>query len=88
MTYEKVKRIINSDLVNYDELQEARTIATECIDKQIPKKPNFIAYDGNAKIGNNHCPNCDCIIFQNLSTINVDYCIRCGQAIDWTEDTE
>ena len=61
--------------------------AKEAIKKQIPKKPNFIVYDGNAKIGNNHCPKCNSIIFKNLSTRNVDYCVRCGQAIDWS-DTE
>lgn len=77
MTYEEAKRIINSDFVNYDEMQEARKVASECIDKQIPKKPNGYGI---------WCPVCD-----NFSIIDgeygdhYNYCYECGQKLDWSD---
>lgn len=58
-------------------------LAIEALEKQIPKKP---IPDERGYIF--RCPNCKAIVVRNLSTEKIDYCIRCGQAIDRTEDNE
>lgn len=60
---------------------EANGIAILAIEKQIPKKPN-----GTDRAYIMRCPNCSAVVMQNLSSEQTDYCIRCGQAIDWAED--
>ena len=55
----------------------AKEVAIECMEKQIPKKPNFEQKDS---MGNpiERCPNC-------LSFGVVYYCANCGQKLDWEE---
>jgi hypothetical protein len=62
----------------YYELKEARKIAAEALEKQIPKKPEIKL---NGTTGQNtfcHCPNCKSIIVGNKK-----YCDNCGQTLDW-----
>ena len=54
--------------------------AAELLEKQIPKKPIY-TNEGTVT----RCPNCEAIHFQYLPSVEVDYCVRCGQAIDWSE---
>ena len=54
--------------------------AIEALEKQIPKKPMVT---NRATVC--RCANCKAIVMQNLHTEKTDYCIRCGQAIDWEE---
>ena len=68
-------------------------IAIECIEKQIPKKPNRSKdkWYGNivlTSIPPKHywdCPNCESIIGWDKQH---NYCPNCGQAIDWSEVEE
>ena len=55
--------------------------AIEALEKQIPKKPIY-TNEGTVT----RCPICKAIHFHCLPSIEVDYCSRCGQAIDWSEE--
>lgn len=54
------------------------------IEKQIPKKP--INLDTEYRNLLRICPSCNAYIVQNLSEIKIDYCIRCGQKLDWSDE--
>ena len=58
----------------------AYSMAIKALDKQIAKKPNYVQYDANPKIGNWHCPNCNSIVFKTVNRIG---CIDCLQKLDW-----
>ena len=58
---------------------EAINKAIEALEKQIPKKP----YDTV------HCPLCKIEVeLQPVDTEQVTYCLHCGQAIDWSEQSD
>lgn len=62
----------------------------EALEKQIPKKlTSQIVKGGKRLIGNGwwcngttiyRCPNCN-----EWINLNFDYCIKCGQALDWSD---
>jgi len=55
----------------------------ECIDKQIPHKPEMIASDFWEDHDNNkECPYCACC-GEELNRAE-GFCPECGQAIDWS----
>lgn len=68
---------------------EHEKIVLECIEKQIPQKPNFEGdgYDdsGNLIYDTWICPNCGDRYEVDYETHR--YCPMCGQFIDWS-DTE
>ena len=51
--------------------------AIKALEKQIPKKPIALQH------GDYRCPSCNCII-RMFEAIN--FCMFCGQAIDWGEE--
>ena len=55
--------------------------AIEALEKQIPKKPIY-TNEGTVT----RCPICKAIHIRCMSSVEVDYCERCGQAIDWSEE--
>ena len=55
--------------------------AIEALEKQIPKKP---LYTNKGTV--TRCPVCEAIHLRCISSVEVDYCERCGQAIDWSEE--
>lgn len=58
------------------EILDVLKIAYLCIEKQIPKKPKDIP-----TCIRYICPKCDKEILYDGN-----YCINCGQALDWSED--
>ena len=69
--------------INKDGILEARDMAIQSLEKQIPMKPD-IEGDGYA---NGHlvydtwiCPNCE--THYEIDYDDYDYCPKCGQAID------
>lgn len=56
---------------------EAVDIAIECIDKQIPKKPL-------KEICGDRCPVCGSWVWG--FTDKRDFCGKCSQAIDWSDE--
>ena len=86
MTYEEAIKNINAlnavcgqkDL--YDaEFESALALAIEALEKQIPKKPIVVNDDII-------CPNCSATLIYCLHTSEIDYCDKCGQRLDWSEE--
>lgn len=88
MTRELAKKVINAIIdKQWEKLSsvefEALQMAIADMEKQIPKKPNRHEED---IIGEYYsCPNC---MNNELDDIFDNYCPRCGQALDWSEEDE
>lgn len=54
-------------------------MAKKALERAEKKKPK------HRNVGGYSCPTCSAFVFQNLSTREVDYCVRCGQALDWSD---
>lgn len=67
---------------------EARIVAIEALEKQIPKKP-YIQQDDRSN-DCMECPSCDSFIGYEYDCrdehYQINYCPNCGQAIDWSEE--
>lgn len=80
MTYEELIKnlqyLISEDYTDtqMDYVEEIE-IAINAIDKQIPKKPNCKIYTSDTR-----CPICNIPL-----CIGSNYCINCGQKIDWRD---
>lgn len=94
MTYEeaiKELQILSGDM--YDAyICKALKMGIEALEKQMPKKPNYMADDDTCVYYHWECPNCGIYyghsIKQGLKALYGDdayYCSRCGQRIDWSE---
>ena len=61
----------------------ALEMAIQALEKQVPKKVvNFMLNDGKLiKVFKGICPYCQCIVTN-------EYCSRCGQALDWSDENE
>ena len=59
---------------------EPLRLAIKALEKQIPKKP--VVNDG-WQIA---CPNCSATLIYCLHTSEKDYCDKCGQRLDWSEE--
>lgn len=88
MTKEEAKIIFEKNAVpvfplqiEYQEWLAAIQMVEEALDKQIPKKPIY-TNEGTVT----RCPVCKAIHLRCMSSVEVDYCERCGQAIDWSEE--
>lgn len=76
------------DLVEY---QKALERAAKALKKQIPRKVNnlskiFLDFGVGKKIkvgAYGNCPNCN----YNIDTVS-NYCTRCGQRLDWSEEND
>lgn len=88
MTFEEVKRIRENPTAEDVDNAELHKMIDLAIEKQIPKKPTpQIVKGGKRLIGNGwwcngttvyRCPNCN-----EWITLTYNYCIKCGQALDW-----
>ena len=88
MTYEEAIEYITERYVTMSmclTLDECRkhnkaiSMAIDALDKQIPKKP----YDTV------RCPLCKIEVeLQPIDTEQITYCLHCGQAIDWSEQSD
>ena len=88
MTNKEAKTIFEANVVpvfplhiEYQDWLTAMNIVSEALDKQIPQKPIY-TNEGTVT----RCPVCEAIHFHCLPSLEVDYCARCGQAIDWSEE--
>ena len=55
-------------------------LAIEALEKQITKKP--IVSDDII------CPSCSATLIYYLHTSKIDYCDKCGQRLDWSEEND
>ena len=64
---------------------EALKVGISALEKQVPKKVlNLMLNDGDGqliKVFKGICPYCQCIVTN-------EYCSRCGQALDWSDENE
>ena len=58
------------------EYYEAIELAVEALEKQMPKKPNKL-----------NCPHCSFNGIDNSWWV-FDFCPKCGQAIDWSDEDD
>ena len=65
------------------DIGKAIDMAIEVLEKQVPKKP---IYTNKGTV--TRCPVCEAIHFRCISSVEVDYCGRCGQAIDWSDKND
>ena len=68
-----------------DELEEYKQLGTleevlEAVEKQKSKKPDNTQLDNNG-VPVDKCPSC-------YSMMMLDYCAKCGQKIDWSEEDD
>lgn len=69
------------------DLLQALDMAIEALEKQIPKKPEFIAdgyADGELVYDTWVCPSCG--KYYEVDYDDYDFCPKCGQHIDWSEE--
>ena len=89
MTYEEVVGVLTSRAIAFGRASGKSTLecirieaickTIEALEKQIPKKPYDIV----------HCPLCKIEVeLQPIDTEQVTYCLHCGQAIDWSEQSD
>ena len=85
MTEQKAIEIINCnrpyEAVMRKTEKEAFDMAIQSLEKQIPKKPNIHEEDILGEYYS--CPSC---MNNELDDIFDNYCPRCGQKLDWSEE--
>ena len=94
MTIEEAKKILKGELLaiilesnvsketqkkRLNEKFKAINIASEAIDKQIPKKP----IEKSPWVY--HCPRCDSRTIEEAFIKKFKFCPDCGQALDWSD---
>lgn len=72
--------VVNVKVEHKAKVFVAHKMAIEALERRAPKKPIY-TNEGTVT----RCPNCEAIHFRCLPSVEVDYCVRCGQAIDWSE---
>ena len=66
-------------------VEDARLVACEALEKQIPKKPTVKHLGDDLEV---QCPACkDYHMFIDAREGN-DFCSTCGQKLDWSEEDE
>lgn len=63
---------------------EALKVGISALEKQMPKKVLNLMLNSDGKttkVFKGICPYCKCIV-------NNEYCSRCGQALDWSDENE
>lgn len=93
MTYEKALDVLHGLRPRGGIIPQTRAkmidIADAAIRKQIPKKPDIEGdgyADGYLVYDTWICPCCG--NYYEIDYDNYDYCPKCGQAIDWSEENE
>ena len=94
MTIEEAKKLLKGELLaiilesnvsketqkkRLNEKFKAINIASEAIDKQIPKKP----IEKSPWVY--HCPRCDSRTIEEAFIKKFKFCPDCGQALDWSD---
>ena len=62
----------------------ALEMAIQALEKQVPKKVLNLMLNADGKttkVFKGICPCCQCIVMN-------EYCSRCGQALDWSDENE
>lgn len=85
MTAKKIIESIDFNLwCGSDEIpttQEDLILTKSALEKQIPKKPDFVDYNCYYFI----CPCCKNAIYSSSNFTDHKFCLECGQALDWSD---
>ena len=73
---EAIKYAKENILAYTSEMAEFKALAIEALEKQMPKKPNKL-----------NCPHCSFNGIDNSWWV-FDFCPKCGQAIDWSDEDD
>ena len=76
---------------DWEEMKDVRDMAISALEKQIPKRPNYEAdgyADGVLVYDTAYCPVCNHTFEEGINEWGSDYCQDCGQALDWSEESE
>ena len=76
MTESEAIELLISQLTFNELNREAKQMAINALEKQMPKKPIFDTYH---RVGH-MCPNCN-----NTNPWGYEHCRYCGQNLDWSE---
>lgn len=79
MTESEAIELLISQLTFNELNREAKQMAINALEKQMPKKPIFDTYH---RVGH-MCPNCN-----NINPWGYKHCKHCGQKLDWNEEHE
>ena len=85
MTIEEAIRTIKHDLrwkLLKDYQQDVADIAISALEKQIPKKP----IEKSPWVY--HCPICDSQDIEDAFIKKFNFCLDCGQALDWSDNDD
>ena len=79
---------------DWEEMLEVRNVAIKALEKQIPKKPQYVdtrfrhhgrkISEGSSLDKCYKCPNCNSHIFHIFDSEKC--CKYCGQALDWSDN--
>ena len=97
MTNAEAKAIIEANAVpvfplqiEYQDWLTAMNIVSEALEKQIPKKPNYVPDDDTCVYYHWECPECGNYYGHSIKKgiralygNSAVYCSRCGQCLDW-----
>ena len=72
----------NNDCKFTEDDYKANEMAIQALEKQIPKKPIYIANLGYAALW--LCPVCE----RRIVRSDLKYCHHCGQKLDWSDENE
>ena len=76
MTESEATELLISQLTFNELNREAKQMAVNALEKQIPQKPIFDSYHRAGY----RCPNCN-----NTNPWGYKFCKHCGQALDWSD---
>lgn len=79
MTESEAIELLTSQLTFNELNREAKQMAVNALEKQIPQKPIFDSYHR----AGHRCPNCN-----NTNPWGYKHCKHCGQRLDWDEEHE
>ena len=79
MTESEAIELLTSQLTFNELNREAKQMAVNALEKQIPQKPIFDSYHRAGY----RCPNCN-----NINPWGYKHCKHCGQKLDWNEEHE
>ena len=79
MTESEAIELLTSQLTFNELNREAKQMAVNALEKQIPQKPIFDSYHRAGY----RCPNCN-----NTNPWGYKHCKHCGQKLDWNEEHE
>lgn len=89
MTVQNAIKILKTEYLGDSEYMElAKQMGAYALEKQIPKKPDYegdgFDEDGYLIYDTWICPNCG--KHYEVDYDEYDFCPKCGQALDWSDD--